>query len=89
MLTESIAWKLCGGMSYRDFFQTEIIRDVGHGCLRKMEIQNKIARGSEGVGSGNWKLHIVRYYQIRFITTCLHLCCLFILYLNCLESTHL
>ena len=40
MLTESIAWKP-RSMSYGDFFQTEIIRNVGHGCLRKTEIQNK------------------------------------------------
>ena len=32
-------------------------------------------RGNEGVGSRNWKLpfYIVWYYQVSFITTCLHL----------------
>ena len=57
---------------------------------RKFRI--KIERGSEGVGSGNWKLHIVGCYQISFITTCLHVQSVLsfhLVLLNCLECTHL
>lgn len=90
MLTESIVWK--PSTSDGDFFQTEIIGDVGHGYLRKTKFRIKIAREDEGAGSGNWKRHIVGRYQISFITTCLHLQSVLSFHLllqNCLESTHL